>query len=64
MTTEKKEANRLFEIELIEKAITLLNESFLPQNLECDGAYCMGCWKDKVKEAIEFLKLATSKIGN
>ena len=38
--------------DIIEK----LNEAFLPENIECDGGACMGCWKDKVREAIKMLE--------
>jgi flagellar motility protein MotE (MotC chaperone) len=41
----------------MEKVIQLLNEAFLPENIECDGGSCMGCWKDKVREAIKLLSL-------
>lgn len=40
----------------MEKIIEKLNEAFLPEYRECDGAYCMGCWKDKVREAIKMLE--------
>ena len=32
-----------------------LNEAFLPQNVECDGGACMGCWKDVVRAAIKMI---------
>lgn len=36
--------------------IDKLNQAFLPENVECDGAFCMGCWKDIVREAIKMLQ--------
>lgn len=42
-----------------EKLIEIINElekAFLPQNIECDGIICTGCWKDNVREALEMLK--------
>lgn len=38
-----------------EEILLKLNEAFLPQNIECDGAICTGCWKNIVKEAIKML---------
>lgn len=39
----------------MEEIIKKLNECFLPHNVECDGSYCTGCWKDVVREAIKML---------
>jgi hypothetical protein len=39
-----------------ETIINKLNEAFLPENVECDGGVCMGCWKDKIREAIKMLE--------
>ena len=36
--------------------IIILNEAFLPQNVQCDGAHCQGCWKDKIRQAIKILE--------
>ena len=36
--------------------IDKLNEAFLPQNTECDGGACMGCWKDVIRGAIKMLE--------
>lgn len=41
--------------------IDKLNEAFLPQNIECDGSHCMGCWKDVVREAIKMLQEESSE---
>lgn len=40
----------------INSVIDKLNEAFLPKNLECDGGFCISCWKDVVREAIKMLK--------
>jgi predicted RNase H-like nuclease (RuvC/YqgF family) len=37
-------------------ATSTLEQCFLPNNLECDGAICQGCWKDLVNKAIKKLK--------
>lgn len=47
-----KNAFDLFEIKIIDK----LNEAFSPKNIECDGAFCTGCWKDVVREAIRMVE--------
>lgn len=39
----------------IKEASEKLNEVFLPKNLECDGPYCIGCWKDVVREVLNKL---------
>lgn len=44
-----------------EEIIKKLNEAFLPQNQECDGAFCQGCWKDVIREAIKMIEQATAK---
>ena len=33
-----------------------LKECMYPQNIECDGVACQGCWKDIVREAMEMLE--------
>lgn len=38
------------------KIIDKLNETFLPENQECDGAACMGCWKDVIRRAIKMIE--------
>lgn len=45
----------------LERAISILNESFLPENQQCDGGCCMGCWKDKVREAIKIIESLSSQ---
>jgi hypothetical protein len=45
----------------VESIINKLNEAFLPENLECDGGICVGCWKDVINEAIELIKQYDSK---
>ena len=39
--------------EQVNDLMVLLQQSFLPENIECDGAYCMGCWKDVVRETLK-----------
>lgn len=41
---------------MTKKIIDKLNTAFLPQNLECDGAYCTGCWKDVIRESIKMIE--------
>ena len=38
------------------RVITTLNQCFEPKNLECDGAVCLGCWKDIVRACIKMLE--------
>jgi hypothetical protein len=38
-----------------------LETALLPTNLECDGAYCMGCWKDVVRSVIKSLTSNTEQ---
>lgn len=39
----------------VKEVVGRLNEAFLPQNVECDGGACMGCWKDVVRDAIKMI---------
>lgn len=39
-----------------ELIIDKLNEAFLPKNIECDGSFCQGCWKDIIREVIKMIK--------
>jgi len=43
--------------------IDKLNEALLPQNEQCDGAVCMGCWKDAVRSAIKILEKKQDAYG-
>lgn len=45
-----------------ETLIAKLNEAFLPKNIECDGTYCMGCWKDIVREAIKMIESSPARV--
>lgn len=45
----------------LERAIGVLEQSFLPENQQCDGGCCMGCWKDKVREAIKIIESLSSQ---
>lgn len=47
-----------------EAIINKLSEAFLPNNVECDGGCCMGCWKDVVREAIKMLEHKPTVISN
>lgn len=38
------------------EVVSKLKEAFLDKNLECNGAGCIGCWKDVVREAIKMLE--------
>jgi hypothetical protein len=44
---------KLYTEEQVDELMVLLQKSFLPENLECDGAHCMGCWKDIVRETLK-----------
>lgn len=44
---------KLYTQEQVNEIMVLLQQSFLPENIECDGAYCMGCWKDVVRETLK-----------
>ena len=44
---------KLYTQEQVNELMVLLQQSFLPENIECDGAYCMGCWKDVVRETLK-----------
>lgn len=44
---------KLYTQEQVNELMVLLQQSFLPENIECDGAHCMGCWKDVVRETLK-----------
>lgn len=44
---------KLYTEEQINELMIQLQKAFLPENRECDGAYCMGCWKDVVRETLK-----------
>jgi hypothetical protein len=44
---------KLYTQEQVNDLMVLLQQSFLPENIECDGAHCMGCWKDVVRETLK-----------
>jgi hypothetical protein len=44
---------KLYTQKQVNEIMVLLQQSFLPENIECDGAYCMGCWKDVVRETLK-----------
>lgn len=44
---------KLYTQEQVNEIMVLLQQSFLPENVECDGAHCMGCWKDVVRETLK-----------
>ena len=44
---------KLYTQEQVNEIMVLLQQSFLPENIECDGAHCMGCWKDVVRETLK-----------
>lgn len=47
---------RISELEAkVKDAAVKLNECFIPKNIECDGGFCVGCWKDVVREVINSL---------
>ncbi len=53
--------NEYFKSEVSKEVIAKLNECFLPQNIECDGATCTGCWKDVVREVIKMIESTSNK---
>lgn len=44
---------KLYTEEQINELMIQLQKAFLPENRECDGGYCMGCWKDVVRETLK-----------
>jgi hypothetical protein len=44
---------KLYTEEQINELMIQLQKAFLPENRECDGAFCMGCWKDVVRETLK-----------
>lgn len=44
---------KLYTEEQINELMVQLQKAFLPENIECDGAFCMGCWKDVVRETLK-----------
>lgn len=45
----------LIDTNILRQISLKLQESFLDRNLECDGAGCIGCWKDVVRESIKMI---------
>ena len=44
---------KLYTEEQIKEILEELQKAFLPKNIECDGAHCIGCWKDVVRTTIQ-----------
>jgi hypothetical protein len=44
---------KLYTQEQVNEIMVYLQKATLPENIECDGAYCMGCWKDVVRETLK-----------
>ena len=44
---------KLYTEEQVNELMIQLQKAFLPENRECDGEYCMGCWKDVVRETLK-----------
>lgn len=44
---------KLYTEEQVNELMVQLQKAFLPENSECDGAFCMGCWKDIVRETLK-----------
>jgi peptidoglycan hydrolase CwlO-like protein len=38
-----------------------ITKSLLPENIECDGAHCMGCYKDVLRNTVNKYKHLTNK---
>jgi hypothetical protein len=65
---EHYEAARAKDAELIQQLVALcravvngLDEMMRPANMECDGAYCTGCWKDINGQLVKLLFAAGFK---
>jgi hypothetical protein len=43
---------KLYTEEQVNELMVQLQKAFLPENI-CDGPYCMGCWKDVVRETLK-----------
>jgi hypothetical protein len=44
---------KLYTEEQIKEILEELQKAFLPKNIECDGAHCIGCWKDVVRTTMQ-----------
>jgi ferredoxin len=44
---------KLYTEEQIKQILEELQKAFLPKNIECDGAHCIGCWKDVVRTTMQ-----------
>lgn len=44
---------KLYTQEQVNEIMAYLQKATLPENIECDGAHCMGCWKDVVRETLK-----------
>lgn len=44
---------KLYTEEQVNELMVQLQKAFLPENIECDGISCMGCWKDVVRETLK-----------
>lgn len=62
MAMRAKDAERIEQIESLCRAIgNGLAEMMRPSNIECDGAYCTGCWKDINRQLVKMLLVAGFK---
>jgi len=52
---EERNSNKDF-INRISVSVSLLEKCFLKENLECDGQFCTGCWRDLVNQSLKQLK--------
>ena len=58
--SNNKQSMKLYTEEQVIEIIKELEKAFLPQNIECDGKCCTGCWKDNVRKTLAMLKNSTS----
>jgi hypothetical protein len=57
-----KDAERIEQLEALCRAVgNGLDEMMRPANMECDGAYCIGCWKDINGQLVKLLFAAGFK---
>jgi hypothetical protein len=57
-----KDAERIEQLEALCRAVgNGLDEMMRPANMECDGAYCTGCWKDINGQLVKLLFAAGFK---